>query len=905
MKNLKFYLSLLILFSNLNISAIEIESLKCEFAENPLWIESSHPHLSWVLSSTQKGDKQTAYEIRVASSPELLKSESSDYWNSGKVLSDKSQYISYSGKALSSDTRYYWMVRVWDINGNPSSWSSINMWNTTLNDKDWNAKWIGAIHQKDAHLPKGNIYHTPGLKKELAALWDNVAPLAKKSILLRKEFTIDKGLEDAKIYISGLGQYDLYINGKQVDNSVFKPIWSEYNKTIYYNTFDISEFLQEGKNVIGVMLGNGMYNVNGGRYTKLRISFGPPTLLLQANISYNTGKKQQVVSDETWKYELSPITFNCIFGGEDYDANLEKKDWSITQYNDNDWKSVVIQDVPVGKLRAQSAPLISVSKVYHVKEFKETMPNKYFFDMGQNLSGYPTIKVKGKKGQKVKLIIGDVINKEKNGINQGQSGSPYSLEYTLKGNGIEEWTPSFTYYGYQYIVISDIDYKKAKKGSDRPLLLDVKSNFIHLSAADDGHFECSNELFNRIHFIIDKSTRSNMQSTFTDCPHREKLGWLEETHLNGPGLLFNYDMRNFFPKLLQDIEDSQLDNGLITSVVPEYAKFDGGFRDSPEWGSAGVIVPWMYYEWYGDNSLIEKYYPTMRRYVDYLTSKSKDYILSHGLGDWYDYDPKEVGKSQNTPIEITATGHYYMVADLLAKSAKMLNNSYDEKTYSDLAKKIENAYNTKLFNPDTAQYGSGSQCSNAMPLFLGIVPEEYQEKVLANLISDIKGRGNRLSTGDVGNRYLYQALAMNGQNELMYLMHNHRDVPGYGFQVEYGVTALTENWDPRRGASWNHFMMGQIEEWFYKSLGGIKPDINNPGFKHFFIEPQIVGDITSVNTSYNSMYGKIKTDWKIQNGQFLLKVDVPVNTTATLILPLGENQPVKLESGEHSFSIKL
>ncbi len=390
-----------------------------------------------------------------------------------------------------------------------------------------------------------------------------------------------------------------------------------------------------------------------------------------------------------------------------------------------------------------------------------------------------------------------------------------------------------------------------------------------------------------------------MQSVFTDCPHREKLGWLEETHLNGPGLFFNYDLRTFFPKVMQDMADSQQTDGLIPDIAPEYVVFEGGFRDSPEWGAACVVIPWMYYEWYGDHSLIESYYPVMRKYLDYLTTTATDYIVSHGLGDWYDFGPGRAGISQNTPIEITATGHYYLCADLVAKSAAMLSNIYDEKIYSELADKIAEAYNTVLFDSETAQYGSGSQCSNAMPLFLGIVPEQYKEKVLANLLVDIKEKGNRLSTGDVGNRYLYQTLADNDQNELMYLMHNHKDVPGYGFQVELGVTTLTEQWDPRRGMSWNHFMMGQIEEWFYKSLAGIKPDIKNPGFKHFYIEPQVVGDLTMVKASYNSMYGRIHSEWIVKDGMFELTVIVPVNTNATVVLPFGDKSPIKLESGKH------
>ncbi len=471
------------LFTNpVSILAIGIESVLCEFRENPLGVDSENPRLSWILTSAIKGDKQTGYEIWVATTPELLTTGNPDMWNSGKVSSGQSQYIEYGGKPLKCGEQYYWKVRVWDLNGNSSGWSAVNTWSMALDENHWSGQWIGAIDRENSNLPVGNIYHTPGLKKELAELWNNVDPLAKKSIMLRKEFTLGKNIRDAKIYISGLGQYDLFVNGKQVDNSVFKPLWSDYNKTIYYNVFDVSGLLNEGKNAIGVLLGNGMYNVSGDRYTKFRVSFGPPTLLLQAEINYIDGNREQIVSDNTWKYDLSPITFNCVFGGEDYDANMEQKGWNVPGFNDGLWKPVILQEAPGGKLTSQSAPPVKITEIYAVKEVREIASGKYLFDMGQNLSGFPSIKVKGKKGQKIRLVVGDVLNKDKNSINQGPSGSPYYLEYTLKGDKVEEWTPQFTYYGYQYMVVDGIDYKKQKKGSDKPVLIELKSNFIHLSA---------------------------------------------------------------------------------------------------------------------------------------------------------------------------------------------------------------------------------------------------------------------------------------------------------------------------------------------------------------------------------------------------------------------------------------
>ena len=391
---------------------------------------------------------------------------------------------------------------------------------------------------------------------------------------------------------------------------------------------------------------------------------------------------------------------------------------------------------------------------------------------------------------------------------------------------------------------------------------------------------------------------------FTDCPQREKLGWLEEIHLNGPGLLFNYNLENYIPSSMQNIADAQRENGLIPTIAPEYVVFGGDFTDSPEWGVTAIILPWMYYEQYGDASLLEKYYPVMKRYVDYLGTKSTNHIVSHGLGDWYDYGTHPAGYSKNSPIALSATSHYYYGAHLLAKAAKLLNKTDDITKYETLTSDIKKAFNTEFFNTETKQYGTSSQFSNAVPVFMDIVEPQYKQAVMQNLLNDIKAKGDRLTTGDVGNRYLFQALARNGENEMMYKMHNHYDSPGYGFQIKFGLTTLTEQWDPRKGNSWNHFMMGQIEEWFYQSLAGIVSDVENPGFKHFFIQPEMLGDMTFAKATYKSIYGKIASAWEKKDGKLFLKIEIPANTSATVKLPVERNTKIKV-NGKSLKKLKL
>ncbi|MDD4778441.1 MAG: glycoside hydrolase family 78 protein [Fermentimonas sp.] len=721
---------------------------------------------------------------------------------------------------------------------------------------------------------------------------------------MRKEFSTDKKnkkVKDAVINISGLGHYELTMNGEKMGESQFDPMWSDYDKTVYYNSFDVTDLL-ETDNAIGVLLGNGFYNQQGGRYVKMQISFGPPTLFFKMNITYDDGSVKEIVSDNSWKYSLSPIVFNDMYGGEDYDARLEQPGWDSFGFDDSHWTPVVIQDAPKGKLFPQTTYPIKVMETYSAQSVKR-VNNSYVFDMGQNLSGLPRIKVKGKKGDKIRLTPGENVH-EDGSVNQSQSGSPYYFEYTLKGGEEEIWQPRFSYYGYRYLQVDGAKPASDSDERDVPEIKDIESLFIYNSNPQVSTFNSSNEIFNNTHRLIVNAMKSNMHAVFTDCPHREKLGWLEQVHLNGPGLFYNFDLTTFAPKIMRDIRDSQLPNGLVPDIAPEYVIFEGGFRDSPEWGSTSVILPFMYYHFYGDNSLIVEYYDVMKRYVDYLTSTADNHIVSHGLGDWCDYrEDQPYGVSHNTPVALSASTHYYMVIDYLVQAADITGNEEDKATYSKLRNEVRDAFNREFFNEEGRYYGTVSQASNAMPLFAGLVDPQNRVAVLNNLVKNIEERGFRLSTGDVGNRYLFQTLADNGLNEIMFKMHNHEEVPGYGFQLQFGATTLTELWDPRAGASWNHFMMGQIEEWFFKSLAGIRSE-DNSGFKNIIIAPQPVGDLKFVEASYQTLYGKISVDWKNENGTFTLNVSVPVNCTAKIYLP-NESQFKTVGSGKHTFTKEL
>ena len=936
--NIKKYLLLfLCLPCFMQAKTITISRLTCEMQEGLVVVEGS-PRLGWVMESPENGTRQSAYEIDIR---EAFTGRS--VWNSGKVYSTQSQLVSIEGADIRPDNpfNYSWRVRVWDETDAPSEWSREAKFRSASSRLS-EGKWIGAITRQNAHLPEGRKFHGGELKKpEVKAAWEAVDTLAKKSICLRRTFQVGdrtegntnrqsgKKIVEATAYVCGLGFYEFSLNGKKVGNSEFAPLWSDYDKTVYYNTYDVTEQLRHGENAVGILLGNGFYNVQGGRYRKLQISFGPPTLLFELVINYEDGTSTTLRSDNDWKYDFSPVTFNCIYGGEDYDARREQKGWNQVGFDDSHWRPVVIQEAPKGILCPQMAPPVKIMERYDIqkvtklnaeqvasasKSTKRTVdPSAFVLDMGQNLAGFPEITVRGKRGQKVTLLVAEALTDE-GACNQRQTGRQHYYEYTLKGEGDETWHPRFSYYGFRYIQVEGAVLKGQKNPQKLPVLKNIQSCFVFNSAKKVSTFESSNRIFNAAHRLIEKAVRSNMQSVFTDCPHREKLGWLEQVHLNGPGLLYNYDLTAYAPQIMQNMADAQHANGAMPTTAPEYVVFEGpgmdAFAESPEWGGSLVIFPFMYYETYGDDSLIKKYYPNMRRYVDYLKTRAEMGILSFGLGDWYDYGDFRAGFSRNTPVPLVATAHYYMTVMYLIKAAKMVGNDFDIHYYTSLAHEILAAFNKCFLNKETAQYGTGSQCSNALPLFLQMTQDSdeqgsYQpdakldEKVLMNLIKDVEAHGNRLTTGDVGNRYLIQTLARNGVHELIYKMFNHEEAPGYGFQLKFGATTLTEQWDPRQGSSWNHFMMGQIDEWFFNSLVGIRPSTTpKQGYQKFIIAPQPVGDLKYVKASYETLYGTINVDWTCENGTFTLNVSVPVNTTAVVYLP-GEKEPKEIQSGTY------
>lgn len=866
---------------------VTVERLTCNFREQPLGVETPAPLLGWQLKSSGNKVVQSAYHIIVAETPEDLDENNGSAWDSGQIDTDQSINVQYKGKKLGPGKRYFWKVKVWDGNGKESPWSEPAEWQMGLLSKsDWNnAKWI-AYEQLDTALLLVPGVHGSGDNLGEKAVKRPIVPL------FRKAFNSAENLTSATLSISGLGHYEASLNGKKVGDSFLSPGWTDYDKTILYNTYDVTSQIKTGENVLGAVVGNGFYNINRERYRKLVIAQGMPKLIAHLRLDYSDGTSQTIVTDESFKTSPSPITYTSIFGGEDYDARLEQNGWNEPNFNDSGWSPVIVGENPAGKLNSeQDYPLEEMERIA-VKSVSKLRDGSYLYDFGQNASGIVELQVIGKNGQQVTLWPSELINPDST-ANQRASGQPHSLSYTLKGVGTETWKPKFTYYGFRYVQVTG----GVPSGENNPenVAEIEKISLLHTrnSAPGNGYFSCSNNLLNRIHTLIDWAIKSNFQSVLTDCPHREKLGWLEQTHLMGQGVHFRYDNYHLYRKLIFDMMDAQTSDGLVPDIAPEYVEFEGGFRDSPEWGSAAVILPYLLYKWYGDTQIIDKAWPMMTKYINYLKSKSDQHILDHGLGDWFDLGPKSPGVSQLTPVALTATAFYYYDVKLMAEMAEIRNNP-EKEMLNKWADEIRRAFNTEFFNAETKVYSTGSQTAMSMPYCMDIVEDAERQAVFANLVDSIVAGNKALTAGDVGFHYVVEALTKGGASTLMYEMINRDDVPGYGFQLKKGATALTESWAALENVSNNHLMLGHVMEWFYTGLGGIGQAENSVGYKEIVIKPQVVDDLSFVKAGFQSPYGLIRSEWELDGTDFQIEVEIPHNTTAILILPNGDMESVKV-----------
>ena len=878
----------------LQAQVFSVSELRCEQSQRPLAVDPAGPRLSWQLNADRRGCLQSAYRILVADSPVALADDNGNVWDSGKVFSDRSVLVPYGGPALQPGKAYCWKVQAWDADGNLSPWSLPASFGTGLMSmQDWNgAKWIAMEPDVDSlKCIEGNT----GKWKDGGPVFDKpVAPY--KLPQLRRDGPATKPVKRAMAYICGLGQFEMFLNGEKVGDHFLDPAWTKFDKEAQYVAFDITGELRDGKNAVGVMLGNGYYHTPHGRYLKLLFSYGAPKMICKLQIEYADGTAQTVVSDDKWRASESPVTFSSIYGGEDYDASAVQPGWAEPGFDDRKWKKAVLTQGAGVKLIPQiSEPLKVMERIPTVRRFRAANGN-WVYDLGQNASGIVQLTVRAVTPQSIKLIPGELINDDST-VNQRASGAPFYHVYTARGDGSSEtWHPQFTYYGFRYVEVEGAVPAGESNPGALPEVIDITGLHTRNSAAQVGTFACSDPLFNKIHTLIDWAVRSNMASVLTDCPHREKLGWLEVTHLMGGSIQYRYDISRLYAKQVNDMRTAQHANGMVPTIAPQYVTFSPDFIDTPEWGSAFVIIPWNLYEWYGDLAPLRDNYERMKRYVDYLGSRADNHIVAYGLGDWYDIGPDRPGYAQLTSSGVTATAIYYQDVKILERAARLLGKEADVRKYAALASDIKRAFNEKFFDKKTLKYDRDSQTANSIALHMDLVEPQYKAVVRQNLIDDIRRRGNALTAGDVGYRYVLRALEENDASEVIYDMNSRYDVPGYGYQLAHGATCLTESWQAYREVSNNHCMLGHLMEWLYSGLGGIRQSPGSAGYKEIVIRPQVVGDIHSAAVSFRSPYGLIRSEWSDSPQQYRQRVEIPANTTALVYLPAVDPAAVS-ESG--------
>lgn len=873
MKKLIIAFCIATIVTNSLLADINPASLTCEYAKNPIAIDILKPRLSWINIShdNTRGEIQTAWEIMVATSSENLLSGNADLWKSGKVMSNESVNIAYDGKPLVSRQDCWWKVRVWNKDGKPSEWSEPAFWSMgLLNPNDWKATWIGAPWQSDAPVPRPAY---PGkYNKADSAILTPPAPLLRKSFLITKE------ISSARVYVSGLGFFEMYLNGEKVGKDVMSPNLTLYGKRddlgeigvminnnfreyrVMYLTYDIKDLLKQGENVVGAILGNGFYNP-GCYWTQ---GYGSPRFLGQIHIKYADGTEQIIASDKTWKASKSPILVDMIYDGEQYDARQEQPRWSSPGFNDSGWENVILRKPPEGRLQSQLSPADRVMESLAPQKIDYLGEGHYKVDFGQEISGWiHMLGVTGEKGRKIDIKY---ICESPNGSNS----------YTMKGEGPESYSARFTWFVFREVEITNWP------GELKPDQLRAEAVYSNIETT--GHFDCSNPLFNNINKIWWRSQTDNMHGGIaSDCPHRERSPYTGDGQVGCLTVMYNFDARTFYTKWIRDMWGAQnAENGYVPNGAPWQPGCGGGVA----WGAAINIMPWEFYLQYGDKDMLRNNFEAMKGYIRYmLTWTDKQGIMKAqapdakkpnpwlNLGDWC--SPGEL-----PPDELVHTFYLWRCADLTAKTAKALAKSADVELYKKLAEKTRAAFHEKFYNKEKGSYGPHG--GNIFALKMG-VPKDQLGPVLAALKADIETNGGHLDTGIFGTQFFFEVLADYGMNELAYEAMNQKTQPGYGWWISQGATTTWERWDGKD--SRNHPMFGGGIVWFYRKLAGMNADPNNPGYRNIIFKPQPANEVSYASYSNQTPYGLAGISWRKENGKFTMKINIPVGSTATVYVP--------------------
>ena len=854
----------------------EVDNLCCDHLVSPIGIDNPTPRLSWLLNDARTGAKQTAYRIIVGTDVSEVTVGKGNRWDTNKQLSDAMRIV-YSGQPLEPFTRYYWRVEVWDKD-NSHSISATSFFETGLMDiRNWTGSWI---------TDRNDINHKP-------------------TPYFRKKFTVNKTIQSARVYIAVAGLYELYINGEKIGNHRLDPMYTRYDRRNLYVTYDVTPQLQSGDNAIGVIAGNGWYNHQSLAVWDFHRApwRNRPAFCLDLKITYNDGSNETIGTGLDWKASSGPIISNNIYTAEHYDARLEQDDWSKASFDDSRWGRVIYRSVPSPVVSAQHIHPIRNVETIAAQTVKKMNDTTYVYDFGRNIAGVTKIKVQGDEGTIVKIKHGERLYE--NGMvdlsnidvyyRGDKDEDPFQTDILiLSGKKEDEFMAKFNYKGFRY----------AEVVSNKPLNLDIHSltaYFMHSDVPVAGEIKSSNPLIEKLWWATNNAYLSNLMGYPTDCPQREKNGWTGDGHFAIESALYNFDGITVYEKWLTDHRDEQQPNGVLPDIIPT-GGWGYGTDNGLDWTSTIAIIPWEIYMFYGDDKLLADCYENIKRYVNYVNRISRDHLTTWGRGDW-------VPVKSRSNKELTSSVYYYVDTKILSEAARLFNRQDDYLHYSRLAENIKDAINAKFLNREAGIYASGTQTELSVPLHWGVVPDDLRQKVADNLAAKVKEANFHLDVGVLGAKALLNALSRNGHTETAYKVAVQDKYPSWGWWIVNGATTLLENWDLKaeRDISDNHMMFGEIGAWFYKGLGGIYPDPEQPGFKNVILRPYFIKGLQHFEAKHQSPYGIIQSKWETSRNAITYQIVIPPNSTASLYLPdnVKGEQFKKLEAGSYTFKFQF
>ena len=867
---------------------LSVGSLLCNNLSNPIGIGTARPQFSWQLLSNKRDVIQVAYEIRVARSlPELNKNRSF-VWNSGQMKSGQSVHVKYQGAPLLSGERYFWQIRSWDNNGEVSPWSIPGLFQMgLLQSGDWKAKWIQPGFLGDTNL--------------------------RPSPLFRKEFSATKKIKSATAYITSHGLYEAQINGQRIGDAYFTPGWTNYNKRLQYQAYDVTGLIKKGRNAIGVTMGSGWYRDHLAWGTNKNIYGKDISLLLQLMITYSDGSSQMVISDESWKSTTGSIRSSEIYDGEIIDARDRKTGWTEPGYNDSQWSDVKTANISYDNLLASTSEPARKHEIFNPAKVITTPKGEKVIDFGQNLVGWEMITVRGKAGDTIAIQHAEVLDKEGNFYTANLRSAKATSQYILNGKGEEHFEPHFTYYGFRYIKVT---------GYQGPLNPDdFKAVAIYADMKPTGTFSTSNSLLNQLQHNIVWGQKGNFLDVPTDCPQRdERLGWTGDAQVFSRTASYNMNVNNFFDKWMKDVAADQLPDGSVPFVIPNV--LGPNAAGSAGWSDVATIIPWNMYLAYGDTSVLVQQYASMKAWVDYIHSRSHDNLWNTGFdfGDWLFYRPADDndGRSAVTDKYLIAQCFYAHSTQLLINAAKVLGKEEDAQKYTGLLDKIKEAFLKEYVTPN-GRLVSGTQTAYVLALNFDMLPEALRNQAAKRLVENIKSYSYHLTTGFLGTPYLCHVLTRFGYDPVAYRLLLQTTYPSWLYPVTRGATTIWERWDGEKPDgtfetpamnSFNHYAYGAIGDWMYRKMAGIDTYADGPGYHHIKIQPHIGGGLTSVDANLETYYGKLGCSWKMIRGNkkgvvdtLIMDVEIPANTKASIFIPTTREASIT-ESGKQISQIK-